>query len=98
MPILPTSVLPKRIPHGPHKPSAAMQVSPLLVEAAGTEPEAVLQNLRASKGGLPEAEAQRRRQEYGPNVVARDERHPRIRLLGKALINPLVILLVVLVG
>ena len=35
-------------------------------------------------------------QEYGPNVVAREERHPHIRLLGKALINPLVILLLVL--
>src|SRR6478736_3902035 len=96
MPALPTSVLPKRIPHGPHKPSSAIQVAPLLLEAAGSEPEAVLQKLRTSKGGLSAAEAEQRLQVYGPNVVAREERHPRIHLLGKALVNPLVILLLVL--
>lgn len=98
MPALPTSVLPKRIPHGPHKPSAAIQVSPLLLEAAGSQAEAILQKLHTSKDGLTGAEAERRRHEYGPNVVARDERHPRIHLLGKALFNPLVILLLVLAG
>lgn len=96
MPTLPNSVLPKRIPHGPHKPSAAIQVSPLLLEAAASESEAALQKLNTTKGGLSAAEAERRLQEYGPNVVAREERHPRIHLLGKALINPLVILLLVL--
>ena len=96
MPTLPTSVLPKRIPHGPHKPSSAIQVSPLLLEAAASDPEEVLQKLHTSKDGLSAAEAERRLQEYGPNVVAREERHPRIHLLGKALINPLVILLLVL--
>ncbi len=96
MATLPTSVLPKRIPHGPHKPSSAIQVSPLLLKAAGSEPEEVLQKLHTSKGGLSAAEAERRLQEYGPNVVAREERHPRLHLLGKALINPLVILLLVL--
>jgi Mg2+-importing ATPase len=91
-----TAVLPKRIPHGPHKPSTAIHVSPLLLEAAGSNVEEVLQKLHTSKVGLSEEEAERRRDEYGPNVVARDERHPRIRLLAKALINPLVILLLVL--
>src|SRR6476619_4375104 len=95
MPILPASVLPKRIPHGPHKPSA-IQVSPLLLEAAGSEPEEVFQKLHTTKDGLSGEEAVRRMQEYGPNVVAREERHPRLHLLGKALINPLVILLLVL--
>ncbi len=97
MPILPTSVLPKRIPHGPHKPSA-IQVSPLLLEAAGRTPEEVLQKLHTSKDGLSGAEAEQRFQQYGPNVVAREDRHPRMHLLGKALINPLVILLLVLAG
>lgn len=95
---LPTPVLPKRIPHGPHKPSSAIQVSPLLLKAAGNEPEEVLQELQTSKAGLSGEEAEQRLQEYGPNVVAREERHPRIHLLGKALINPLVILLLVLAG
>jgi Mg2+-importing ATPase len=55
-----------------------------------------LEKLHTSKDGLSGEEAERRLQEYGPNVVAREERHPRIHLLGKALINPLVILLLVL--
>ena len=96
MPALPTPVLPKRIPHGPHPPTASVRVSPLLIEAAGADADAVLQKLRTSKEGLSDEEAARRLREHGPNVVARDERHPRIRLLRKALINPLVILLVVL--
>ena len=96
MPALPTPVLPKRIPHGPHRPATAAHVSPLLLEAAGADADAVLQKLRTSKEGLSDEEAARRLREHGPNVVARDERHPRIRLLRKALINPLVILLVVL--
>lgn len=96
MPKLPTPVLPKRIPHGPHKPSSAIQVSPLLLETAAREPEEVLQKLHTSKEGLSEEEAGRRLQEYGPNVVAREARHSHIRLLGKALINPLVILLLVI--
>jgi Mg2+-importing ATPase len=96
MPALPTAVLPKRIPHGPHKPSTAMQVSPLLLEAAGSEAEDVLKKLQTSKDGLSGAEAVRRLKEYGPNVVAREASHSHLRLLGKALINPLVILLLVI--
>src|SRR5689334_16427011 len=95
VPAPPTPVLPRRIPHGPHPPTA-LRVSPLLLEAAGVETDAVLEKLRTSKGGLSEEEAARRSRESGPNVVARDERHPRIKLLRKALLNPLVFLLVVL--
>src|SRR5690349_2218644 len=96
MPNLPTSVLPKRIPHGLHKPSMAIQVSPLLLDAAAREPDEVLEQLHTSKHGLSTEEAARRLQEYGPNVVAREARHSHLRLLGKALLNPLVILLLVL--
>ena len=96
MPALPTPVLPKRIPRGPHPPATAVHVSPLLLEAAGVDGDAALQKLRTQKSGLSDEEASRRLQESGPNVVARDERHPRIKLLRKALLNPLVILLVVL--
>jgi Mg2+-importing ATPase len=96
MPIVPTAVLPKRIPHGPLKPSTTIQVSPQLLEAAATESEEVLRKMNTSKDGLAGAEAERRLQEYGPNVVARETRHSYLRLLGNALINPLVILLFVL--
>ncbi len=96
MPSLPTPVLPKRLPHGPHPAVAADHVSPLLVEASAADPDAALQQFGTSAAGLADEEAERRLRENGPNVVARDERHPRIRLLRKALVNPLVILLVVL--
>jgi hypothetical protein len=76
MTTLPTSVLPKRIPHGPHKALSAIQVSPLLLEAAGSEPEEVMQKLHTSKGGLSGEEAERRLTEYGPNVVAREAQSP----------------------
>jgi P-type Mg2+ transporter len=88
MPIVPTAVLPKRIPHGPLKPSTTIQVSPQLLEAAATESEEVLRKMNTSKDGLAGAEAERRLQEYGPNVAARETRHSYLRLLGNALINP----------
>ena len=53
-------------------------------------------NFATSNQGLSEAEAARRLKEHGPNVVAQDKRHTRWRLLGRALINPLVILLSIL--
>jgi len=96
MSALPTPILPKRIPHGPHPPTTAVHVSPVLLGASSAEPDAVLQKLQTSKGGLSDDEAGRRVREHGPNVVARDERHPRLRLLRKAVVNPLVILLLLL--
>lgn len=96
MPSLPTPVLPKRLPHGPHPAASAAHVSPLLVEVSAADPDASLQRFRTSAAGLSDQEAGRRLRENGPNVVARDERHPRLQLLRKALVNPLVILLVAL--
>ena len=98
VPSLPTPVLPKRIPHGPHPAATAVHVSPLLLEASAAEPEAALQKLRTSKSGLSDDEAVRRLRESGRNVVAASARHPRLRLLRNALVNPLVILLLVLAG
>ncbi|CAN5205476.1 magnesium-translocating P-type ATPase [soil metagenome] len=96
MPASPRLILPKVIPHGPHPAAAASHVSPLLLEASATEVDGVLQTLRTSKSGLSDVEAARRFRETGPNAVARDASHPRLRLLRKALINPLVILLLAL--
>src|SRR4029077_19172588 len=39
---------------------------------------------------------ERRLREHGHNVVAQEQRYTRLRLLGKAMVNPLVILLLVL--
>jgi Mg2+-importing ATPase len=60
------------------------------------EPDEVFQRLRTSSQGLSEAEAAQRLQELGPNRVAQDKPHSRLRLLGRALVNPLVVLLSVL--
>ena len=96
MPILPSAVLPKRFPLRPQKLPTLIQVSPQLIEAAECEPDEVLLKNNTVKTGLSEEEAERRLDEHGPNVVAREERHARIKLLGKAIVNPLVVLLVVL--
>ena len=76
--------------------AAAVQVSPLLLESAQCETNEVLHKLQTSKTGLSEAEADRRLQEFGPNAVAQEARFHKLRLLGHALVNPLVILLLVL--
>jgi len=74
-----------------------IQVSPFLLEAAASDPEEVLQKLgSSSSGGLSEPEVERRRLTFGANVVGEEVHHRRLRLLGKALVNPLVILLLVL--
>ena len=87
-------ILPRKI-GAPRHPSE-IRVSPELLEVSVSTPEEVFQKLRTSINGLTEAEARRRLKEYGPNVVAQDKRHNRWRLLGRALINPLVILLSIL--
>jgi Mg2+-importing ATPase len=66
------------------------------MEVSVSEPEQVYQKLGTSNQGLSEVEAARRLAEHGPNVVAQDKRHNRWRLFGRALINPLVILLSIL--
>lgn len=97
-PKLATPVLPKGTFHGPHVEASTVRALPLLVEVAQLEADDSLRKLGSSKGGLPEAEATRRLKENGPNVVAADQRHPRLRLLRRAVVNPLVILLVALAG
>ena len=89
-------VLPKRLPAGPYQAAAAIHVSPLLLDLAGEDASAVLQKMQSSDQGLSENEAQRRLKEFGPNIVARDELHPRLHLLIKAILNPLVVLLTLL--
>jgi Mg2+-importing ATPase len=86
-------ILPRRFPQ---RPAAAISVSPQLLEAAATDGSEVLRKLGTSTAGLTEAEAQRRLVEHGPNVVTHERRFPRLRLLGTAVVNPLVILLLVL--
>src|SRR5262249_32176754 len=93
MPNRPAGVLPRRFPQ---RPAPAIRVSPLLVEAATRDAPEVLRQIQTSLEGLSEEEAERRLQRYGTNTVAQEVGYRRLRLLGTALINPLVILLLVL--
>src|SRR5438105_1724657 len=75
---------------------AGIRVAPALVKAAEADADAALRELGTSKQGLSDAEAQRRLKQYGPNSVADEGRYRKLILLGKAIANPLVILLSVL--
>ena len=93
MALLPTIVLPRRLQQ---RPSPGIRVSPELLEAAGSDIDDVLRRCQTSAAGLAEEEAERRLEEHGPNVVAQEHRYGWAVLLGKALVNPLVILLLIL--
>jgi len=67
-----------------------------LLRAAHGDAAAVLSALETQASGLTQEEAEARFERYGPNAVAKEEGHGRLSLLGRALINPLVILLSVL--
>ena len=89
-------MLPRNLRRAPRHVSSSIRVSPLLAELAEAEPADALERLGSSQDGLSEEEAARRLERYGPNVVASDERHTRLRLLLRACLNPLVLLLAVL--
>jgi Mg2+-importing ATPase len=95
MRILPFHILPKRF--GTSKvPFDSLRVSGKLVEATSRNADEVLRDLETSATGLSEEEAERRLEQYGPNTVAQERRQGRLILLGKALVNPLVVLLTLL--
>ena len=96
MSILPTFILPKNILTALRRPANQIEVSPLLAEVAGCDAQQVFRRLETSDKGLSEDEAARRLEQHGPNVVAKEQRFRRVRLLGQACANPLVILLLVL--
>src|SRR5947199_8178503 len=75
---------------------AGIRGASALVKAAEADADTVLRDLHTSKQGLSDAEAQLRLKQYGPNSVADEGRYRKLILLGKAIANPLVILLSVL--
>jgi P-type Mg2+ transporter len=78
------------------RPGVKIRVSPRLLEAAESDADEVLRRLETSRNGLSEEEAARRLRQYGPNVVAQEGKHGWLRLLLRACVNPLVILLLLL--
>lgn len=96
MPILPTAIIPKNILTALRGASNHIQFSSLLLGVAQSDSEEAFRGLQTGTNGLSEEEAGRRLEEYGPNVVTQEQRYGRLKLLGRACANPLVILLLLL--
>ena len=92
----PSSVLPKNFPPAAKRDIGLAELSPKLSRMASLSSELVLSELQSGPDGLPESEAIHRIEVFGPNVVAPEHRFTRLRLLIRACLNPLVVLLVVL--
>jgi Mg2+-importing ATPase len=88
--ILPKRLVPTR------KGAQSNDLSDQLLQAAHADSATAVAALQTQAIGLTQEEAERRLEQYGPNAVAKDEGHGRLSLLGKALVNPLVILLTLL--
>jgi len=96
MPVLPTAILPKNLVPALRRSTTNIGPSPALLDAASADPASVMEKLGTRETGLTEEEASERLDVYGPNVVTEEARHTKLRLLGRACLNPLVILLLAL--
>jgi Mg2+-importing ATPase len=90
------TVLPKLPRMRPVNSVAGIRVSPLLVETAHVPVDESLTKLESARTGLSQEQVSQRLERYGPNVVAQEKQHTRLGLLARAMINPLVILLLIL--
>ena len=73
-----------------------VQVRGDVVDAAALDPEGVFTKFGTRASGLTGAEADAKLSKHGPNVLAKDQRPGFLKLLWRAILNPLVILLAVL--
>jgi Mg2+-importing ATPase len=73
-------------------------LSPLLMEAATSEPPDVLRMMDANPNGLPEAEVEARLARYGRNTIAAERPPAWWRLLLRNFRNPFIVVLTVLLG
>ncbi len=96
MPIAPTAILPKNILPSLRRGNNHIGLSPALLDSVSADLATVMQKLGTSESGLSEEEASERFETYGPNIVTEEARHTKIKLFGRACLNPLVILLMVL--
>ena len=76
----------------------SIHFSPILGEVAKLETRAVCTRMKTAAEGLSDAEATKRLEEVGPNVVVSEKHRGWLWRLLTATRNPLVILLVVLAG
>ena len=91
-----TAVFPKHVIAAIRHERPTTQVSQSVIESAALDIDAVYQRFSTRPAGLTTAEAQARLTEYGPNVLAKDQRVGIGTLVWHAVLNPLVILLAVL--
>jgi len=96
MRITPASILPKNVLTVLRRTSNHIGLSPALLDSASSEPAAIFEQLGSRDSGLSEEEAFQRLEAFGPNIVTEEARHTKIKLLGLACLNPLVILLLAL--
>ena len=74
----------------------AQDASKALVNIAAQTPEAALEQLQSSAGGLSNRDADERLEKYGPNTVAHEARSGVIRRFLTLLASPLSLLLLAL--
>ena len=92
----PTSVLPRGLLQVWKRPQQGMRVAPIMIDLSATDVSAAPTKVSSTHDGLSEAEAEKRLEEFGYNVVAPAEHTTRLMLLFHACVNPLVILLSIL--
>jgi len=73
-----------------------MRVAQAVVDTVSLDAAGIYARLRTRPEGLTVDEAAARLAEHGPNVLAKDQRPGFLKLLWRAVLNPLVILLAVL--
>ncbi len=95
MPRLQSSILPKTLLAKSHE-KRSLRVSRAVVDTVTLDVAGVYAHLETRPEGLTADEADARLAEHGPNVLAKDQRPGLLRLLWRAALNPLVILLAVL--
>jgi P-type Mg2+ transporter len=96
MPNAPSAVLPKRLLATARTKGSAIHIAPVVIESAAMDAAGVYSLLKTRPEGLTTEEAAARLAEHGPNILAKDRRPGLLKLLWRALLNPLVILLAVL--
>lgn len=90
-----TNILPKIFP-AVKSGGNRIDISPQLLKASTVTVDELYAAHGTSADGLTSEEAERRLEEFGANVVVREQRSGWMKLLLSAIINPLVILLAVL--
>ncbi len=96
MTITPSSIPSKGAFAAIRRSKPQVQVRGDVVDAAALDAEGVFTKFGTRASGLTGTEADAKLSKHGPNVLAKDQRPGFLKLLWRAILNPLVILLAVL--